>query len=172
MGPSLEHARFFHVHLDSVFIWGFMATLALTSIMSLSQWFRLSRMGIPFMLGTVFTSNRDRAHAVGFVLHLLAGWGFAFLYALVFETTGTATWWAGTLVGASHGVVVLTVLAPLAPYIHPRMATESEGPSTTRMLEPPGHWALHYGRRTPMVILVAHTIYGLIMGSFYRVLGS
>jgi hypothetical protein len=28
--------------------------------------------------------------------------------------------------------------------------------------------ALHYGRRTPLVALVAHVVYGGILGAFYR----
>jgi hypothetical protein len=27
---------------------------------------------------------------------------------------------------------------------------------------------LHYGQWTPVVILFAHTVYGVIMGAFYR----
>mgnify|MGYP001367797883 CR=1 FL=1 len=50
-----------------------------------------------------------------------------------------------------------------------RMATDARGPEPTRELEPPGFMALNYGRRTPLVTLLAHVIFGAILGMFYRV---
>ena len=48
------------------------------------------------------------------------------------------------------------------------MASEQHGPTPTRQLEPPGFLALNYGRRTPISVLVAHLVYGAILGAFYR----
>ncbi len=44
------------------------------------------------MLGTMVTSNRDRAKVLGFLMHLLNGWLFASLYAAAFESWRKATW--------------------------------------------------------------------------------
>jgi len=49
------------------------------------------------------------------------------------------------------------------------MATDARGPEPTRELEPPGFMALNYGRRTPLVTLLAHVLFGAILGTFYRV---
>lgn len=155
------------MNLPDVLLWGFLATLVLTTIMSGSQGLGLSRMSIPFMLGTMFTPSRDRAHAVGFGAHVVNGWIFALLYALVFESLGRAGWWLGGLLGIGHGAIVLLVLMPLLPGLHPRMASEHQGPEPTRNLEPPGFLALNYGRRAPLMTLVAHLVYGLILGAFY-----
>jgi hypothetical protein len=38
----------------------------------------------------------------------------------------------------------------------------------TRLIEPPGFLALHYGRRTPISVVVAHVVFGLMLGAFYR----
>ena len=38
-----------------------------------------------------------------------------------------------------------------------------------RQLEPPGFLGLHYGIRTPLTVLVAHVIFGIILGTFYVV---
>jgi hypothetical protein len=156
------------MNLPSILLWGFVGTMALTTIMSASQGLGLSRMSIPFMLGTMFTSDRGRAGVVGFLVHLLNGWIFAFLYALAFESWHRAAWWLGAGIGLVHGLVVLIALMPLLPGFHPRMASEHQGPEPTRELEPPGFMALHYGRRTPLVALVAHLVYGGILGAFYR----
>jgi hypothetical protein len=60
---------------------------------------------------------------------------------------------------------MLTTLAPMLPYLHPRMATEYDGPSYRRRLQPPGFFALHYGYRTPLATLLAHALYGAILGA-------
>jgi hypothetical protein len=48
------------------------------------------------------------------------------------------------------------------------MASEQRGPEPTRQLEPPGFLALNYGRRTPLSVILAHLVYGTILGAFYR----
>lgn len=53
---------------------------------------------------------------------------------------------------------------PLLPSFHPRMASEQHGPRPTRQFEPPGFLARNYGVRTPLATVVAHLIYGTILG--------
>lgn len=36
------------------------------------------------------------------------------------------------------------------------------------LLEPPGFLALHYGYQTPMVTMLAHLSYGIVLGALYR----
>ncbi len=136
--------------------------------MSASMGLGFSRMSIPFMLGTMVTRNRNTAPLIGFTAHLVNGWIFALLYALIFESTRMATWWFGGVLGLGHALLVLVALMPLLPGMHPRMASENQGPEPTRALEPPGFLALNYGRRTPLAALVSHVIYGAILGGFYR----
>jgi hypothetical protein len=156
------------MNLASILLWGFVATIVLTTIMQGGQSLGLSRMSLPFMLGTMFTGNRDRAPMVGFLAHLLNGWIFAFIYASAFESWGKATWWLGAGIGLVHAFAVLIALVPVLPGFHPRMASEQRGPEPTRMLEPPGYLALNYGRRTPLLAVVAHLAYGAIIGGFYQ----
>jgi hypothetical protein len=149
-------------------LWGFVATVVLTGLMSASQGLGLSRMNIPFMVGTMFTADRDVAKLVGFGVHTCFGWLFAALYAAAFRSWGRATWWLGAAVGLVHGLFVLLTIMPILPGLHPRMASEQRGPEPTRELEPPGFLALNYGHRTPLSVLVAHVAYGVILGAFYR----
>ncbi len=151
-------------------LWGFVATLVLTTILSGSQGLRLTRMSIPLMLGTLVTGNLDRVKRYGFGIHFVNGWLFSVLYGLVFEALGRATWWIGASLGLLHGLFILTVLMPLMPSFHPRMASEYQQPEPTRLLEPPGFMALNYGRRTPLVTLAAHLVYGVTLGAFYELL--
>lgn len=153
-------------------LWGFVATVVLSTLMAAAQGVGLSRMSLPLMLGTLFTADYRRALLFGSLLHFFNGWVFAFFYALVFEDFGRATWWLGGSVGLVHGLAVLIVLMPILPAVHPRMASESRGPEPTKALEPPGFLALHYGRQTPLVTLLAHAVYGAILGGCYRLAGG
>lgn len=148
-------------------LWSFVATLALTSVMSGSQGLRLTRMNLPYMLGSLFTPNRDRAKVIGFGVHLVNGWIFSLVYVVAFHSLGRANWWIGSAIGFFQAVFVLTVLMSVLPSFHPRMATEEKGPTVTRQLEPPGFLALNYGYQTPLSVVVAHLIYGAILGGFY-----
>ena len=151
----------------STFVWGFAGTIVLTSILRISQAMGLTRIDLPLMLGTMVTKQRDRAKVYGFILHVLNGWIFAYLYASAFESIRRATWWVGMLIGAVHGFFVLAVGMPSLPGIHPRMASDSTGPEPTRDLQPPGFLALNYGQQTAIVTMLAHVIYGAILGTFY-----
>jgi hypothetical protein len=51
-----------------ILLWGFVGTAALTTLMSGSQALGLTRMNLPYMLGTMFTGSRDRAKVVGFAV--------------------------------------------------------------------------------------------------------
>jgi uncharacterized membrane protein YagU involved in acid resistance len=148
-------------------LWSFVATLALTTVMAGSQGLRLTRMNLPYMLGSAFTPNRDRANVIGFLVHLLNGWIFSLAYVAAFRSWGRATWWAGAAIGLVQALFVLTVVVSLLPSFHPRMASEQTGPTITRQLEPPGFLALNYGYQTPVSVLIAHLIYGAILGAFY-----
>jgi uncharacterized membrane protein YagU involved in acid resistance len=150
-------------------LWGFVATLALTTVMAGSQGLRLTRMSIPYMLGAMFTPSRDRAKLIGFGFHVLNGWLFSLLYVAAFHAWGQATWWAGLAIGFVHAAFVLTVGMRLLAGLHPRMASEQQGPTVMRQLEPPGFLALNYGYQTPVSVLIAHLVYGVILGSFYSI---
>jgi hypothetical protein len=153
-------------------LWGFVATVVLTAILSGSQSQGMTRMNIPYLLGTMFTPGRDRAKLIGVLVHFVDGWIFSLIYVAAFHAWGMATWWLGAMTGLVHAAFVLTVGMSLLPSIHPRMASEQHGPTIVRQLEPPGFMALHYGVQTPVSILVAHAIFGAILGAFYSLPAS
>ena len=145
---------------------GFGATVALTAVLVASQLAGLTRMDLPMMLGTIFVEDPDKARVVGFFMHLVNGQAFALLYASAFSTLDEASWWLGGLFGALHGFAALTLIVPLLPGIHPRMASQRSGPSAHNVLEPPGLFGLNYGRPTALVTLVAHVLFGVFLGIF------
>jgi hypothetical protein len=153
---------------ESWLLTGFLATLALSTLLSASQGIGLTRMNIPYLLGTMVTSDRDRAKLYGSGIHILNGWLFSIVYVLIFEAQHLTSWWFGMLIGMAHALFVLTVGMMLIPSLHPRMASEQYGPNASQQLEPPGFMALNYGFRTPLSVFLAHAAYGAILGSFYH----
>jgi hypothetical protein len=90
------------------------------------------------------------------------------LYAAVFATAGIVTWWFGMITGFVHGSFVLSAGLQVVSAFHPRMAHPYQGPTPTKQLQPPGFFALNYGRGTPIVTLIAHMVYGSMLGFFYH----
>jgi uncharacterized membrane protein YagU involved in acid resistance len=156
------------MNVRGITLWGFVGTVVLTGLMAGCQALGLTRINLPFMLGTMATPDRDRAKLAGFAMHLVNGWLFAGVYAAAFQSWRRATWWLGAGIGLIHGLFVLVAAMPMLPGLHPRMASEQQGPTPTRQLEPPGFLALNYGRRTPISVILAHLVYGAILGAFYR----
>lgn len=147
-----------------ILVSGLLATAALMAVSFASQGLGLSRLNFPLLLGTLFTARRRAAITLGFVLYLLIGWVIALGYYLVMALTGLHGVWAGIGIALLHGLFLLLVAMPLLPYVHPRMASPHDGPSGERRLQPPGFLGLHYGPRTPLVLLLAYAIYGGILG--------
>ena len=149
--------------------WGGLATLAQMVFEAATQALRLTRMSLPYMLGTMFTEGRSKAKIAGFGLHFMNGLLVTLVYVVTFHYWGEPTWWRGAIIGFAQAMFVLLVIMPLLPEIHPRMASERYGPAAMRQLEPPGSMALNYGPKTPIAIILSHMIFGCIIGNFCRV---
>ncbi|MDP2344270.1 MAG: hypothetical protein Q8O67_25145 [Deltaproteobacteria bacterium] len=155
------------MNVGAYLLWSFAATLLLSVTMVAAQGLGLSRVSLPYLVGTFFTADRDRARAVGFLVHLVNGWLFALVYVAGFHVVGFATWWLGALGGLLHAATVLTIGMQALPGLHPRMASPTQGPTVGRYLEPPGFLALHYGAGTPLAVVVCHMLYGALLGGLY-----
>jgi hypothetical protein len=145
-------------------LFGLVATAALTAVLIAAQLAGVTRLDLPLLLGTLVSEDPDRARFAGFFVHLGVGEVFAFGYAATFALLGRAAWWLGGLLGLLHAAVALTVLVPLLAGVHPRIASNRAGRASTAALEPPGLLGLNYGRRTPLVAVIAHAVYGIALG--------
>jgi hypothetical protein len=146
---------------------GFAGTLVLTATLAAVSHLRLTRMDIPFLLGTAFTQDRSRARVIGYALHFVAGPVFALVYYALFAALGRAGWQLGMLFGLVHALFAGTALVNvLLPAVHPRMGTPDSAANSTPLLEAPGFMLLNYGRATPAVSILAHLAYGAIVGLF------
>jgi hypothetical protein len=151
---------------------GFAGTLVLTTALRAGNELHLTRIDLPFLLGTAFSENRTRAKAIGYVLHFVVGMGFALTYYAIFLAIGRSGWWLGAVFGLAHGLFSGTALTnTLLPLIHPRMGTSSTAAPSVALLEPPGFMMLNYGRQTPLVSLAAHIAFGTLVGGFVSLSG-
>ena len=153
-------------------IWGTMAgafvgTLVLTTVLRTASELNLTRIDLPFLLGTALTPDRTRAKAIGYAAHLVMGLIFAMGYYALFAALGRHDWWLGTMFGLGQALFAGTVLINvLLPLVHPRMGNPQSDSSTVALLEPPGFMARNYGLQTTTVSLVAHMFYGTIIAVF------
>ena len=146
---------------------GFVGTLVLTTVLRAATELRLTRMDLPFLLGTAFTADRVRAKAVGYALHFAFGLLFALLYYAAFAAIDAAGFILGAAFGLLHALFAGSALVNvLLPLVHPRMGTGFTAAGAAPLLEPPGFLMLNYGRQTPLVTMVAHLAYGAIVGGF------
>jgi hypothetical protein len=151
---------------------GFVGTLVLTTGLRAASELRLTRIDLPFVLGTIFSRNRVRAKAIGYLLHFIAGQGFAFIYYGVFAAIDESGALLGALFGFIHGIFVATALVNVVvPALHPRMGSPDTTADSSPLLEPPGFLMLNYGRSTPIVNLAVHIVYGAIVGGFVSLSG-
>jgi hypothetical protein len=157
------------VNIGQWLLWGFAATIVLTTLLAGTQGLGLTRINVPYLLGSMLTPRRDRAKIYGFLMHLGLGWMFSLVYLATFHQLQRATWWLGAVIGLLHGSFVLIAGLPTLPGLHPRMANPHGGVTLHRQLEPPGFLGLNYGVQTPVSVLVAHGLFGAILGALYRI---
>jgi hypothetical protein len=146
---------------------GLVGTVVLTSGLRLAQEVGWTRMDIPLLLGTIFTQNRDRANLFGYTLHFMNGLIFSVGYSAVFFAVGHAGWLFGAALGVVHAAFAGTALVNLLlPAVHPRMGSRWTDAEETPVLEQPGFMLRNYGRHSMVATLVAHVLYGAIVGGF------
>jgi hypothetical protein len=146
---------------------GFVGTLVLTTALRAANELNLTRIDLPFLLGTAFSTDRTRAKALGYALHFMVGLLFALVYYGVFQAIGHSGWALGATFGLAHGLFAGTALVDtLLPLIHPRMGAPSTAATEVALLEPPGFMMVNYGIQTPLVSLAAHIAYGSLVGGF------
>lgn len=146
-------------------IGGLAGTVVLTTILRAASELGLTRMDIPFVLGTAVTADRVRAKAIGYALHFVFGLLFALVYFAIFRVIGHSGFLLGAGFGLVHALFAGSALVNiLLPVVHPRMGTSFDAAGSTPLLEPPGFLLVNYGRQTLLATVLAHVAYGAIVG--------
>jgi hypothetical protein len=148
---------------------GLVGTFVLTTILRGGSELGLTRVDLPFLLGTAVTSDRSRAKAIGYVAHFGFGLLFSMGYAVTFAVLDASGWLLGAALGLAHGLFSGTALVNvLLPVFHPRMGKPWTDARTRPLIEAPGFMMLNYGLGTPVISTIAHVAYGAIVGGFAR----
>jgi hypothetical protein len=151
---------------------GVVGTLVLTTVLRGASELGLTRMDLPFLLGTAVSADRGHAKAIGYSLHFVFGLLFALAYYAVFAVIDRSGFLLGALFGLVHGLCAGTALVNvLLPVVHPRMGTGFDAAGAAPLLEPPGFLLLNYGKQTPTATILAHVAYGAIVGGFTSLAG-
>jgi uncharacterized membrane protein YagU involved in acid resistance len=110
---------------SSWLLWGFASTVILPSILAASQGLGMTRMNVPYLLGTIFTPDRDRAKFIGICLHFLNGWIFSLIYVAAFHALEKPTWWFGAAIGFVQPVLCWLWLYPRCQHFIHGLLTSS-----------------------------------------------
>ena len=139
-------------------IGGLLGTVVLTTVMRAAGEPGLTRMDLPFLLGTAFTEDRVRAKLLGYALHFVFGLVFALGYWAVFATLDRplASCSARCSVSFTALFAGTALVNVLLPAVHPRMGTGFDAAGSAPLLEPPGFMLRNYGRQT-MLAMIART---------------
>lgn len=152
---------------DAALTWssGFLATLAITTIMYVLPAIGLSQVDLPIYVAHLFVDDAVRAAAVGLGIHLLVGFAFAWLYVEAVEprlTLDPGT--SGLLFGLLLWVLAQAVAVPLLGWAATLVR------DTT--LETPGLFSMRLGLGAAVGSLVAHLAYGGTLGYVYGCRGG
>jgi hypothetical protein len=148
---------------------GFCGGLAMSAMMALMRAAGKTEMDMMYLQGSMVTTKRGPAMAIGAITHLvvLSGIVLGSVYALLFSwldiSAGNA-WWVGALFGVVHGILG-GLLMGMVHTIHPRMGSADASGAAT--LKAPGLFARNYGRATPPGVMMTHIAYGLVLGLVY-----
>ena len=112
------------------------AGLTGTVAMSLVMWFIHERAwanaDMIRAVGSLVTKRYDNALLPGFLLHILAGILFAFVYLIILRATGISNWFVimqiGLALGTMHGAAMVFVLMAMAEK-HPLEQFRVAGPA-------------------------------------------
>lgn len=142
---------------------GFLATLAMTTIMYVLPALRLGQVDTPLWVARLFVTDPVAAAAAGLTIHLFLGFGYAWLFARHVEpraATGPMT--TGLLYGVAlwtfAQVVAVPALGALADLVHGATAAS------------PGFLAARLGAGAAAASLAAHVAYGGVLGFVYSCL--
>lgn len=158
---------------------GLAGGLVMTALMTMMRKAGKTEMDMALLQGTMVTGDSSKARPIGLMMHLvvMSAVVFGSVYALLFtwlDVDSGNAWWSGALIGLVHGLVAGVVMA-MMPAMHPRMTAHatSGSPSGPNVeLKPPGPFAKNYGAATPPGVVMAHVVYGVVVGLVYALLAG
>ena len=137
---------------------GVLGALMMVIVMWMGRTTMGMTMSLAMMLGTMFLTMGSRAWILGLFMHLAIGGVIGLVYALAFERlTHKADVWTGVALGFINALLAGLVMGIL-PAIHPRIPES---------MPAPGYFLWSMGMSGVVVLVLAHLLYGAIVGGMY-----
>lgn len=119
----------------------------MTVFLLLPRWMGVAKIDVIPAVGALVTGRTENALAPGLVLHFVSGIFFAYFYwGVLLAMRLPLVGWTGALCGAIHGVIVMLLVCIVVMEHHPIARYHDRGPMTG------------------LAQLIAHLVYGLVVG--------
>ena len=131
-----------------LFIGGFCGPLVMTTFLLVPRWMGVGKIDVMPAVGSLILHREHNVFTTGLLLHLGMGMAFAFVYAAFLGLSRLPfNAMTGAMLGTIHGVIVMLLVAITIMEHHPVARYHEKGLSTG------------------ISQLVAHTLYGLTVGT-------
>lgn len=149
----------FHIDFALVFSSGFLATLAITTVMSVLLWFGVAQVDLPIWVSRLFVSDPVQIQAVGLGIHLTMGLGFAWVFALIEPRLKFSPGQNGLVFGVVLWAIVQAIGVPALSEVASLIRADQNVSV--------GWLASRLGVGAAAASLVAHVAYGVSLGLVY-----
>lgn len=144
---------------------GLLGGLAFLAVVTMGLATGMTRMNFLEVLGTMLVpdAGTGTVYATGLGVHLMASAGFGLAHAGLLHAIGVtsisqaAAW--DLALGMAHGVVILALLPVVLTAMHPLVRKHA--------MDRPGVALAGFGKGTPIGSLMAHVVFGLVVGAVY-----
>lgn len=149
-------------NFTAIIVAGLAGAIVFSMVTAMARAMGMTKMSIEKMLGAMFGEGAT-ADALGWMMHLVSGIIFAFIYVVIFKALGiTNGWLYGAIFGLIQGVMVGAIVLPMMSVVHPAIIQGK--------IEAPGFFGHKMGPMTPMGIIIGHIIFGAVVGGIYFLL--
>lgn len=134
---------------------GLAGTLAMTLFLQIPTWIGLGNIDVIRAVGALITRKREGAFFPGLIIHFTAGIFFAYVYVFILSFSHIPiNPLSGLFLGSVHGAIIMLIVSIMILEHHPIAAYHYRGPMTG------------------FAQLLAHMLYGLIVGTVVQLLSQ
>ena len=124
-----------------------MGTAVMSVLLLLPRWLGLGKIDVIPAVGVLITGKAENALSVGYLVHFASGIVFAYFYwGVLLLMRIPLVWWAFGMAGCIHGIVVMLLVCITVMEHHPIARYHERGPMTG------------------LAQLIAHIVYGIVVG--------
>lgn len=149
----------------SAILAGLIGAVAMLAVIYGGKAMGMTSMDLLRTLGTMISPKSDGAtvYGIGLMMHLMMGAAFGLVHAGLLQafdpTTDGAATVLGIILGAVHGMIVVVAMPMMLTMAHP-LVRAGDAPK-------PGIVMTGFGKMTPIGVVMAHVVFGLVTGAVY-----